>query len=65
MNNNGRKDDRGLNKAFIRSGPYKAKLTGGFEQRRITSKHFEAKRIPFTSGSMSAPGGGQLVSGIR
>ena len=51
--------------AFIRSSPYKAKLTGGFEQRRITSKHFEAKRFPFTSGSMSAPGGGQLVSGIR
>ena len=35
--------------SYNRSSPYKAKLTVGFEQRRITSNHFEAEAARITS----------------
>ena len=45
-----------------RSTRRQPKIGGYFDQRRNTSKHFEAKRIPFTSGDVS-PWGGWMVSG--
>ena len=46
---------RGHNRSIGRQ----PKIEGEFEQRRITSKHFESKRIPFTSGGRWVDGVGR------